>query len=166
MNTQKRRVARDAAGAHRKARFLVSLLAMQDFQKKVVVITGAASGIGRAMADAFAKEGALLVIADIETNPLKTAEHEIRGSGVEVLAVRRTWRTPTALPHSRRQHLTDSALSTSYATTPVWVSHSGPSGSSLPSTGNGCSASICGVSFMACGRLFQFCCVSNVKATW
>ena len=61
---------------------------MQDFQKKVVVITGAASGIGRAMADAFAKEGALLVIADIETNPLKAAEHEIRGSGVEVLAVR------------------------------------------------------------------------------
>ena len=40
------------------------------------------------MADAFAKEGALLVIADIETDPLKKAEHEIRASGVEVLAVR------------------------------------------------------------------------------
>jgi NAD(P)-dependent dehydrogenase (short-subunit alcohol dehydrogenase family) len=61
---------------------------MQDLQRKVVVVTGAASGIGRAMAGAFAKEGALLVIADIETDPLKTAEHEIRASGVEVLAVR------------------------------------------------------------------------------
>ena len=60
---------------------------MQDLRGKVVVITGAASGIGRAMADAFSKEGARLVIADIESEPLKLAEQELRGSGAEVIAV-------------------------------------------------------------------------------
>ena len=62
---------------------------MQNFQKKVVVITGAASGIGRAMAHAFAKQGAHVVIADTQTDPLKATEQEIVGLGgeAEVLAV-------------------------------------------------------------------------------
>jgi NAD(P)-dependent dehydrogenase (short-subunit alcohol dehydrogenase family) len=62
--------------------------AVQDLQKKVVVITGAASGIGQAMANAFANEGSRLVIADIETEPLRIAEKQLRESGAEVLAVR------------------------------------------------------------------------------
>ena len=36
------------------------------FQGKTVVITGAASGIGRATAQRFAKEGAIVVAADID----------------------------------------------------------------------------------------------------
>lgn len=60
---------------------------MQDFRGKVVVITGAASGIGRAMADAFAREGARLAIADIEVEPLRIAEQELQRVGVEVVAV-------------------------------------------------------------------------------
>src|SRR4051812_13405961 len=67
-----------------------TLSTMQNLQDKVVVITGAASGIGRAMAHTFAKQGAHVVIADIQTDPLKATEQEIIGFGgeAEVLAVR------------------------------------------------------------------------------
>jgi NAD(P)-dependent dehydrogenase (short-subunit alcohol dehydrogenase family) len=41
-------------------------LSMRSFQDRVVVITGAASGIGRALACAFAKEGSRLALADVD----------------------------------------------------------------------------------------------------
>jgi len=52
-----------------------------------MVITGAASGIGRALADAFSNVAARIVIADIELEPLRLAEQELRGAGADVLAV-------------------------------------------------------------------------------
>ena len=61
---------------------------MKDFQGKVAVITGAASGIGRALADVCAREGMKVVLADFEEGALKRAEEELRASGAEVLAVR------------------------------------------------------------------------------
>lgn len=60
---------------------------MQDFHDKVVVITGAASGIGRAMAEAFAKEGARLVVADIEAQALEKEQQRLRDFGAVALAV-------------------------------------------------------------------------------
>ena len=39
---------------------------MRDLQGKVAVITGGASGIGRAMAEAFRDSGMTVVIADVE----------------------------------------------------------------------------------------------------
>ena len=39
---------------------------MQDFEGKVAVITGGASGMGRAFADRFAREGMKVVLADVE----------------------------------------------------------------------------------------------------
>lgn len=48
---------------------------MMKFENKVVVITGAGSGIGRACAAEFAKEGAQVVIADIN---LKAAEETVQ----------------------------------------------------------------------------------------
>ena len=39
---------------------------MKSFRNRVVVITGAASGIGRALACAFAKEGSRLALADVD----------------------------------------------------------------------------------------------------
>ena len=39
---------------------------MSDFEGRVAVVTGAASGIGFAMAERFAKEGMRVALADIE----------------------------------------------------------------------------------------------------
>ncbi len=60
---------------------------MKDLQGKVAVVTGGASGIGRAVALRAAGEGMKVVIADIEEGPLNEAEHELTGEGAEAIAV-------------------------------------------------------------------------------
>ncbi|MCR9098200.1 MAG: SDR family NAD(P)-dependent oxidoreductase [bacterium] len=61
---------------------------MQDLKGKVAVVTGGASGIGRAMADRFAQAGMKIVLADIESGPLEAAAKEIREGGAEVVSAR------------------------------------------------------------------------------
>ena len=61
---------------------------MKDFKGKVAVITGGASGLGRAMADRFAREGMRIVLADVEPNALAKAEAEMKAAGAEVIGVR------------------------------------------------------------------------------
>lgn len=58
---------------------------MQDLTNKIAVVTGGASGIGRAMADRFAADGMKLVLADIESGALEAAAKEIRETGASVL---------------------------------------------------------------------------------
>ena len=60
---------------------------MRDFTGKVVVITGAADGIGKALAGAFAAAGARLVLADIDGPKLEAVGAELAGLGTEVIAV-------------------------------------------------------------------------------
>lgn len=60
---------------------------MREFNERVAVVTGAASGIGRGLADRFASEGMRLVMADIERESLMEAAREIRSRGTEVLDV-------------------------------------------------------------------------------
>ena len=50
---------------------------MDTMTDRVAVITGAASGIGKALAHAFAAEGANVVLADIEANALDAATAEV-----------------------------------------------------------------------------------------
>jgi len=61
---------------------------MKDFTGKVAVITGAASGIGRAIAERSVKEQIKVVLADVEEGPLSRAEEELKAAGGIVLAVR------------------------------------------------------------------------------
>jgi NAD(P)-dependent dehydrogenase (short-subunit alcohol dehydrogenase family) len=61
---------------------------MKDFQGKVAVITGGASGLGRAMAERFARAGMSIVLADVEPNALARAEAEMKAAGAKVIGVR------------------------------------------------------------------------------
>ncbi len=61
---------------------------MKVFKDRVAVVTGGASGLGRAMALRFAREGMKVVLADIEKEALNRTEKEFRDSGFEVIAVR------------------------------------------------------------------------------
>lgn len=63
----------------------------------VAVVTGAASGIGRAVAAALAAEGMRVVMADIERESLDLAAAEIAATGAEVLAVPTDVRTCEAI---------------------------------------------------------------------
>jgi|YelNatPaOPRAMG01_1025707.scaffolds.fasta_scaffold37846_2 3-oxoacyl-[acyl-carrier protein] reductase len=55
---------------------------------KVAIITGAASGIGRATALLFGREGASLSLSDIDVGGLEQVASQLRASGVPVLATR------------------------------------------------------------------------------
>ena len=59
---------------------------MQQLQGRVAVITGAASGIGLALAQACAREDMKLVLADIETDPLLRVQAQLRAEGVAAVA--------------------------------------------------------------------------------
>lgn len=58
-----------------------------EFNNKVVVITGAGQGIGRAYAHEFSKAGAAVVVADLNIAAAQNVEAEIKAAGGRALAV-------------------------------------------------------------------------------
>ncbi|HZR84801.1 MAG TPA: SDR family NAD(P)-dependent oxidoreductase [Candidatus Binatia bacterium] len=60
---------------------------MNEFQGRVAVVTGAASGIGRALAERLAGVGMNLVLSDVEEPALATAARELEAGGARVAAV-------------------------------------------------------------------------------
>ena len=60
---------------------------MKDFKGKTAVVTGAASGIGRAVCLALADRGANLVLADIEADALEASRAAVEVRGTEAIGV-------------------------------------------------------------------------------
>jgi NAD(P)-dependent dehydrogenase (short-subunit alcohol dehydrogenase family) len=60
---------------------------LTDFDGKVAVVTGAASGIGRALCEKFASLGMSVVMADIEAAALREAAAQVEAIGTQVLAM-------------------------------------------------------------------------------
>jgi NAD(P)-dependent dehydrogenase (short-subunit alcohol dehydrogenase family) len=60
---------------------------MRDLRGKVAVVTGGASGIGRAMAARFVAEGMKVVLADVEARALEATREALSSGGHDVLAV-------------------------------------------------------------------------------
>src|SRR5439155_24978555 len=58
------------------------------FENKVALVTGAASGMGLAAAQAFAAEGAAVVLADVNDTAARAAAEQLAGAGHKALAVR------------------------------------------------------------------------------
>jgi NAD(P)-dependent dehydrogenase (short-subunit alcohol dehydrogenase family) len=60
---------------------------MREFSGKVAVVTGAASGIGLAIATRAARQGMRVVLADIEAEALERAAAALRAAGADILAI-------------------------------------------------------------------------------
>jgi NAD(P)-dependent dehydrogenase (short-subunit alcohol dehydrogenase family) len=61
---------------------------MKELKGKVAAVTGAASGLGRSMALAFAAEGMDLALADVDAESLSSVESEVREKGVRAFSMR------------------------------------------------------------------------------
>jgi NAD(P)-dependent dehydrogenase (short-subunit alcohol dehydrogenase family) len=58
-----------------------------EFQGQVALVTGASSGIGLATVKAFAEAGAVVVLADINEDALRTATDELTSAGHQAIGV-------------------------------------------------------------------------------
>jgi short-subunit dehydrogenase len=86
---------------------------------KVVVITGASSGIGRAAALRFAREGSHLVIGARRANRLEQVKHEVEEAGAKCLAL------PTDVSdRAMVQRLLDGTLE-HFGQVDIWVNNAG-----------------------------------------
>jgi NAD(P)-dependent dehydrogenase (short-subunit alcohol dehydrogenase family) len=70
---------------------------VKELKGRVAVVTGAGSGIGKAMAERFAAAGMHLVLADVEAGPLADVAGSLRAQGAEVEAERLDVRDSAAL---------------------------------------------------------------------
>ena len=94
---------------------------MKDLKDKVVVITGATSGIGRATALQFCKEGARVVLSGRDTEALREAEHECASSGARTLAV-----TTDVCKEDQVEQLASKAAE-AFGRIDIWVNNAGVS---------------------------------------
>jgi NAD(P)-dependent dehydrogenase (short-subunit alcohol dehydrogenase family) len=72
------------------------------FAGRTAIVTGAASGIGLGLAEAFAREGMRVVVTDIDAAHLDTAARALRTQGAEVETVQLDVRDPDAVDRAGR----------------------------------------------------------------
>lgn len=86
---------------------------------KIVVITGASSGLGEAAARLLSKEGATVVLGARRTDRIRSLAEELNGSGGKALAV------PTDVTHREQvKKLVDAAVQT-YGRVDVMINNAG-----------------------------------------
>jgi NAD(P)-dependent dehydrogenase (short-subunit alcohol dehydrogenase family) len=78
---------------------------VRDLPGKVAVVTGAASGIGRAMAERFAQEGMKVVLSDIDDTALQKAVQELKQQEHDVIGVVTDVAKPESVDELARQAL-------------------------------------------------------------
>ena len=103
---------------------------MKDFAGKTAVVTGAGSGIGRALAHEAARRGMKTVLADINEQDLSTVEAELKAAGADTLSVPTDVSDYGAVEHLAQEaekrfgpvHLLFNNAGVSSAPKPVWES--------------------------------------------
>ncbi|WP_226665268.1 SDR family oxidoreductase [Metabacillus litoralis] len=88
-------------------------------ENKVSIITGAASGMGKAIAILYAKEGAKVVVSDINLEAANNTVEEIKSNGGEAIAV-----MANVAKEEDIQNLVDTAVET-YGTLDILVNNAG-----------------------------------------
>jgi NAD(P)-dependent dehydrogenase (short-subunit alcohol dehydrogenase family) len=78
---------------------------MEHLQGRVAVVTGGASGIGRAMGERFGQEGMKVVLADVEAPALEATVKELEADGIDVMGV-----VTDVADYASVEHLRDAAL--------------------------------------------------------
>jgi NAD(P)-dependent dehydrogenase (short-subunit alcohol dehydrogenase family) len=102
---------------------------MQDIHGKVAVVTGAASGIGRGMCEAFIDAGMRVVLADVEEQALERTSRQLRAGGADVHSVRTDVSKPEQV-----QALADETLR-HYGAVHVVCNNAGVATETIPSWG-------------------------------
>ncbi|CAM4332047.1 SDR family oxidoreductase [Listeria booriae] len=92
---------------------------MSKLAGKVAVVTGAASGMGRQIAELYAKEGAKVVVADIQLEEAQKTVDEIKANNGEALAV-----VANVMKEEDVQAMIDKAVET-YGTLDILVNNAG-----------------------------------------
>lgn len=78
---------------------------MKEFVDKVAVVTGAASGIGKALAERLAVRGMKIVVADVERDAAQSVAADLAQTGAQTLAVQTDVTDPESV-----QQLADATL--------------------------------------------------------
>ncbi len=97
-----------------------------EFEAKTAVVTGAASGIGRAMARRFASAGSRVVLADVERPRLAETVDELRDMGGEAIAV------PTDVSERDQVHALADAAIDAYGAVHIVCNNAGVGSRGLP----------------------------------
>ena len=63
-------------------------MGFDSFKNKVIVVTGAASGIGAAICHRFAREGARIGLLDMNAKGVQAASNKLRADGVDAVGIR------------------------------------------------------------------------------